>query len=1008
MAGVASWVAVAVGVAGLIELAARLVPQRTVVLPWFLPTGHLLLAAILIFTAILATCDATIRRHARSLPMAGYAVMVAALAVLKTVTFPGVIPGGLPGVAPQTTALMYSAMNIARPALLAMVLFACGRELRHPRRAAATAIGSGLLLGVLVAAAAVLLAPVLPLTVEHGSFTTFSRALGAVALLPGLGAIGVFLVGRRGDPRIAPSVAAALVLLLFQQVAAFFVGARFEPAWYAQNLLFLLPAPTLLLGQVVFYRRSVAAEVEGLHRTQALYVAAAALGITTHPDTVLDTVVQLAAEGLSSADPADTRSSMFRLEGNHALLVAEHDPTGESYLGMQLAVSGHKLMAAAIRDRAVVTGQVAPIHAGVPSEDHLAPAFRQGAFAPVVVDERVVGVLSIRRRSNRAFTLAERGQLAAFAQLASVALVRADAVEKLEAQQAAATASERRLQSILDNALDAVVTMDGEGLIVGWSLQAERIFGWPAEEVIGRSIAQTIVPERLRAAHIAGLARYHATGEGVVLGTVIEMAALRRDGSEFPVELAVSARPDPGPSAVFTAFVRDITARKRQEEELVTALAEVRASRARLAETAATDVLTGLPNRREFDHRIGLPQAAPFAVLAIDVDNLKVANDTHGHEAGDEVIRAVARTLRMTLRSDDLVARTGGDEFAVLLARTTEADAAQLADRLRLAMHGVVLPRGQARISVGAAGGRPGDNVTAVWARADEALLRAKRSGRDRFETTTEAARERLSPVTRWESVLPRLLAPQGIRAVYQPIVDLRSGAIWGFEALARPAEGDDDMGVHSLFTAAERLGVLRDLDWVCRRAALHHGHELPAGLPLFINVGAGSLLDPVHPVDQMVLLARWASRPASEVVLEITEREAIRDLDRLRVVVAEYRAERFRFALDDVGEGHSTFEVLAAARPEFVKLGRRLSQTAPNPGAEAVIAALIAYATRGGARLIAEGVETTAQARLLTALGIELAQGFVFHRPAPASRWADQDGALSLPARGRMASLDR
>jgi diguanylate cyclase (GGDEF)-like protein/PAS domain S-box-containing protein len=423
--------------------------------------------------------------------------------------------------------------------------------------------------------------------------------------------------------------------------------------------------------------------------------------------------------------------------------------------------------------------------------------------------------------------------------------------------------------------------------------------------------------------------------------------------------------------------------RKRVES----ALAE---SAARLSALAATDPLTGLPNRREFERRLGHAQPAGCSVLAIDVDNLKVINDTYGHEAGDVVLQAVAAALRMGLRDVDLVARTGGDEFAALLPGAGAGEAAAAAERLRRAMHGVALPRGQARVSVGCAASAAGADALRCWAAADEALFRAKSAGRDRYELVPDDDRgvSSATRMARWESLLPTLIRADGMVTVYQPILDLATRRVVGFEALGRPAGAGPDAGVEELFNAADRLGLGRDLDWVCRRAALQGARELPPGCPVFVNVSAGSLVDPVHGVDQMLLLLRWAERRPEEVVLEITERDAVHDLGRLTEVLGLYRDHGFRFALDDVGEGHSTFEVLAAATPEFLKVAGSLVRRVDSLGPRGAIDALVAFATTTGAEVIAEGLETAEAATKLRLLGVTLGQGFALGRPATSDSW--------------------
>ena len=150
---------------------------------------------------------------------------------------------------------------------------------------------------------------------------------------------------------------------------------------------------------------------------------------------------------------------------------------------------------------------------------------------------------------------------------------------------------------------------------------------------------------------------------------------------------------------------------------------------------AATDALTGLCNRGEFERILTPPQGRPFAVLAIDVDRLKLINDSYGHEAGDDALRAISTALRMGVRDGDTLARTGGDEFAALLPATEASDASAIAERLRRSMHGVPLAHGVARISVGVAVGRAGDEAATVWGQADEALYRAKEAGKGQSVT---------------------------------------------------------------------------------------------------------------------------------------------------------------------------------------------------------------------------------------------------------------------------------
>lgn len=473
----------------------------------------------------------------------------------------------------------------------------------------------------------------------------------------------------------------------------------------------------------------------------------------------------------------------------------------------------------------------------------------------------------------------------------------------------------------------------------------------------GGSVARSFIAAPLRAP------------DGRVIGVLILNAARERvwDAGDIPVIQAMA-------DEAAVAFER---ARLFDEQE----------------RSAITDALTGLPNRRALERELSAPRTASFAVLAIDVDNLKSINDFYGHEAGDAHLCAVATALASARRGGDVLARSGGDEFAMLLPSTTLAEAAAVGQRLCQTMHGLAAVHGQASISIGCAGGSPGADAIAVLAAADEALYVAKREGRDRVSVARERATAmRAESLAHWEPILRAL--PQSLRlaAAFQPIVALDDRRVHGYEALARLSDRPQT-SVEGLFTAAHRLGMHRDVDWLCRRVAVQSARMLPDGLPLFINVSAGALLDPLHDVDQMLLLLRWARRAPEDVVLEITEREAVRDLERLRVVLAAYRHHGVRFALDDIGEGFSTFELLAAAAPEYVKISMALTQHVGR-APEGAVRSLVAFADTTGTQLIAEGIESEAHAERMRRLGVTLGQGYALGPPRIAS--AERNTALA------------
>jgi EAL domain-containing protein (putative c-di-GMP-specific phosphodiesterase class I) len=242
--------------------------------------------------------------------------------------------------------------------------------------------------------------------------------------------------------------------------------------------------------------------------------------------------------------------------------------------------------------------------------------------------------------------------------------------------------------------------------------------------------------------------------------------------------------------------------------------------------------------------------------------------------------------------------------------------------------------------------------------------------------------------------LIGQLVAGMPIHAVYQPIVDLNDGHVVGYEALARPEGFGASDSVETLFEVAHRSGHIRDLDWLCRRAALGQASSLPPGILLFMNVSVAALLDPLHDVDQLLLLLEWTGRTPHRLILEIGEHESVHDLDRLRLVLASYRTAGIRFAIDDLGEGFATTELLETAEPEFVKLARSLTMNAARRSSRAAIKTALTFARVHDSIVIAEGVENELVSDQVRSLNIPLGQGFGLGRPTVASDLVDAAAA--------------
>ncbi len=418
---------------------------------------------------------------------------------------------------------------------------------------------------------------------------------------------------------------------------------------------------------------------------------------------------------------------------------------------------------------------------------------------------------------------------------------------------------------------------------------------------------------------------------------------------------------------------------------------------------AMTDGLTAIPNRRGWDQLLGAElrtasmHGRPVCAAMLDLDYFKVFNDENGHQAGDLLLQTTVRLWRASLRAGDVIARYGGEEFSVLLPGCGIDHATSVVEALRK-----LVPRGLT-CSAGVAQWDGHEPPDALILRADAALYEAKRTGRNRSvlaPASSDPSNHRVAPAAMWTAMALDLLRDGRISAVYQPVVRLTDRVIIGYEALARPDTMDATGGVEGLFVAAQRMGLTREIDYLCRRGALDGARPLPSTMPLFINISVAALLDPEHDPDQLLFLARLAGRRPESIVLEISEREQITDPIRLTAAVTAYRESGFRFAVDDVGEGHSTFETLAASTPEYVKLARHFVRGMHQPGPRAAVIAARSFAEASGATVIAEGIEDEASVGLMRDLGVELGQGFHLAPPARISAVeVCEGGPVELPA---------
>jgi diguanylate cyclase (GGDEF)-like protein len=397
---------------------------------------------------------------------------------------------------------------------------------------------------------------------------------------------------------------------------------------------------------------------------------------------------------------------------------------------------------------------------------------------------------------------------------------------------------------------------------------------------------------------------------------------------------------------------------------------------------AEHDGLTGALTRAAFARELSARIAAaspgrPLALLAIDVDGFGHVNKIRGHATGDALLIHLVRTTARVIRHEDVVGRLGGDEFAVLVhGEQPQLVAERILSALRAGDPGAEVER--VDVSIGMASAPADGSTEAVLMRAaDVAMRRAKRAGKGRIvayagETLADRDEQRA------RASLARTIAAGRIAIAVQPIVDLRSGAVHAYEALARFDLGSLTTG--EVFGLAERVGMRADLDLACLERALALLPQRPRGTRLTVNV-AGALLS--HP-RALAALSALSDADGRDLVLEITEDALVRDYDALRRAVRPLLDRGMRIAVDDMGAGYSGLRHAIDLHPAYLKLDRALvSGIDRDPKRAALVDALLRYAEHAGSHIVAEGVETDGELTTLRRLGVPFAQGYLLARPA-------------------------
>jgi diguanylate cyclase (GGDEF)-like protein/PAS domain S-box-containing protein len=533
------------------------------------------------------------------------------------------------------------------------------------------------------------------------------------------------------------------------------------------------------------------------------------------------------------------------------------------------------------------------------------------------------------------------------------------------------------MQTIMDAIPNPIFAKDRSHRIVLINTSACAFFGHTRETLLSRPDTELFPSEQLRLFHAADDMVFETGKEseneeqvtdaaGRIRHVITRKGIVRLEGTEYLV-----------------ASVTDISASREAE--------------AQNRHLAFHDPLTGLPNRRLFEEKLeaclrDVAAGKQLAILVLDLDGFKNVNDTHGHAIGDRALRAFASKIAAVLRSGDLIARIGGDEFAIIMpAINSPDDPTRMARRIVAAVkEPFVVAEAIVGFGVGigialapADGCKPDD----LLRRADRALYRAKAVGRSSvrfFEADMDLAIERRIQI---EQELRSAIASDIIIPYYQPLVSLDGNRIIGFEALARwesKSLGQIPPGV--FIPIAEEAGLISLLSTGLFRRACRDAKVWPENFVLAFNLSPVSLRDPTLGLRILAMLAQSGLSPR-RLELEITESAFVENIGLAQTTIDQLRQAGVRIALDDFGTGYSTLSQLLSFHLDKIKIDRSfVSRLDESEEGRVIVRAILGLAKGFGLTTTAEGVESVGQLAYLKDNGCTEGQGYLFSKAIPAA----------------------
>lgn len=622
--------------------------------------------------------------------------------------------------------------------------------------------------------------------------------------------------------------------------------------------------------------------------------------------------------------------------------------------------------------------------------DELSIRFEWGASAslPLHRNGKVIGTFNIYADDKSVFDEAGRNLLLEMATDIDFALDHFQIESERVQFKDQLLESEENARLVLENSIDAIINMDSEGLVIEWSGAALNMFGYKREDALGRTLSELIIPIRDRDAHNQGLRRVLTTNKPTITGRLVEVNALRIDGTEFPVEMSI-AQIRRGGGVFFSAFIRDITERKQSESQI--------------QRLAHFDTLTGLPNRTmlqdHFKYGLSLVKRnnGNLAVIFLDLDHFKDINDTLGHSIGDVLLIELARRLQSMLREEDTLSRLGGDEFILILPGTDVHGAANVSQKLLSIMAEPYHIEPYELTVTGSIGvalyPNDGTDLEILSQKADTAMYRAKQEGRNGYRFFTAEMQATSARNLRLVTALRHALNHKQLSLHYQPQLSIHDEHIIGAEALLRWQHPEFGSVLPTEFIPiAEDSGLILPIgEWVLREAVqqaktwMENGH---GPLIMAVNLSAIQFRHPDLP-DLVTRILNEVGLAPEYLELELTEGVAMHDPQGAIAVMNNLHERGIRMSIDDFGTGYSSLSYLKKFKVYKLKIDQSfVRDISTDVEDKAIVSAIISMARSLGLQTIAEGVETIEQLGYLRDQGCDEVQGYLYSKPITADQF--------------------